>query len=58
MIPIIWRRLNVQLFGREELPKYVGNFRNDVLLTYDCSVHPLSSELVEVSPQGIVTLLD
>ena len=51
-------RSTVVMFGREELPKYVGNFRNDVLLTYDCSVHPLSSELVEVSPQGIVTLLD
>ncbi|HIW36257.1 MAG TPA: hypothetical protein IAA30_04680 [Candidatus Treponema faecavium] len=51
-------RSTVVLFGKEELPKYVGSFRDDVLLTYDCSMRPLSGELLEVSPQGIVTLLD
>ncbi len=45
-------RRTVIMFGREELPRYRSELRNDILLTWDTSTSALSPELIEVSESG------
>ncbi|MCM1320823.1 MAG: hypothetical protein NC176_04520 [Treponema brennaborense] len=45
-------------FAKSALPMYVKQLRNDILLTHDCSARALSTELIEISPSGLVALLD
>lgn len=49
-------RRTVILFAREALPLYPSELRRDILLARDCSAHPLSPELLEVSPSGLVAI--
>ena len=44
------------LFGKETRPRYLSDFRNDILLTYETSTRSLSPELIEVSESGLVTV--
>jgi len=46
----------VILFGKETLPRYLGDFHDDILLTYETSTRSLSSELIEVSESGLLTV--
>ena len=45
------------VFDQQQLQHYSTELRNDILLTYDCAAAPLTTELLEVSSAGIVTLL-
>lgn len=47
-------RRTVILFGREALPHYQQDLRNDILLTRDSSTSALSPELIEVSESGVL----
>ena len=47
-------RRTVVLFGREALPRYQEDLRNDILLTRDSSTSALSPELIEVSESGVL----
>ena len=49
-------RRTVILFGKETLPRYLGDFRDDILLTYETSTRSLSPELIEASESGLVTV--
>jgi len=49
-------RRTVVLFGKETLPRYLGDFHDDILLTYETSTRSLSPELIEVSESGLVTV--
>lgn len=50
-------RRTVILFGREVLPHYQQDLRNDILLTRDSSTSALSPELIEVSESGVLPVL-
>lgn len=40
------------LFGKESLPRYLADLRDDIFLTYETSTAALSPELIEVSESG------
>lgn len=46
------------VFHRKFISKYTELLRDDVLLTHDCSLHPLSRELIEISSEGTLAVLD
>lgn len=45
-------------FEKEFLKTYPKQMRNDILLTYECSTHPLTSELLEISTDEVLSILD
>ena len=49
-------RRTVILLGKESLSRYPGDFHDDVKLTYETSTRSLSSELIEVSESGLLTV--
>ncbi len=46
------------VFDRKNAELYAKAMRDDVLLTYECSSKPLSTELLEISSYGVVPLAD
>lgn len=51
---VVPERRSVILFGKEVIPRYREEFRDDVLLTYETSTSFLSPELIEVSESGVL----
>jgi hypothetical protein len=49
-------RRTVIVFGRETLPNYVRDLRDDIHLTYETSTRALSPELIEVSESGLIPI--
>lgn len=46
------------IFSKKYLRQYPSVLRNDILLTYECSSHFLSPELIEVSDAGVIAVMD
>ncbi len=46
------------LFAKEHVESYSTTLRNDILLTFECSSHFLSPELIEVSDAGAIAVMD
>ncbi len=51
-------RRTAVLFGNEYISSYQDTLRDDIILTHDCSSRALSTELIEVSPDGIIPVMD
>jgi hypothetical protein len=45
-------------FSQEKLGSYARFLRDDIFLTYDCSTQSLSTELIEVSADGLISVCD